>query len=293
MSAALAIDRPVDRIYAGLLSLGVHLIALGLILAGAWWQQRSTPPPSVAGEPIEAMIWTGPVPGQAPPPRAAPRPAPPPAPARAPRRPDTREQQKVAAITPQPTPERAPMEQRERQRQPRQVDLDAAERARRERAEAARRALEEDRRRREELERLRAEREYAERQARLEQERLQQLADLAASRPSQTNDRPQPPPGNEGTDESLAARYAMAIQQLVTQNWLRPETVRPGLSCRLRIIQIPGGEVISAEVLPPCNADELTRRSIEAAVLRAQPLPYRGFEAVFQREILFNFRYDG
>jgi colicin import membrane protein len=292
MSAATAIDRPFDRIYAGLLSLGVHLIAIGLVLAGAWWQQWRSPPPSVAGEPIEAIIWTGPVPGQAPPPRAAPRPTPQPAAAQ--RRPDTRQQDKVAAITPQPTPERAPVEQRERQRQPRQVDLDAEERSRRERAEAARQALEADRRRQEELQRLRAEREYAERQARLEQERLKQLADLAASQPAaQPSQRPQPPPGNEGLDESLAARYAIAIQQLVTQNWLRPETVRPGLSCRLRIIQIPGGEVISAEVLAPCNADELTRRSIEAAVLRAQPLPYRGFESVFQREIVFNFRYDG
>ena len=31
------------------------------------------------------------------------------------------------------------------------------------------------------------------------------------------------------------------------------------------------------------------RRSVEAAVLRAQPLPYRGFESVFQRNLNFNF----
>ncbi|MDW8479070.1 MAG: protein TolA [Xanthomonadales bacterium] len=281
MGQALAIDRLGDRLYAGLLSLGVHLIALGLILLGAWWQERS-PTLSVAGEPIEAVIWTGPVPGQAPPPPAAarPRPAPPPPPER---RPDTRDQEKAAALTPAPTPERARQEQRERRAQPRQADLDAA-----------RRALEEDRRRQEELARLRAEREHAERQARLEQERLRQLADLAAAAPQPAPEsRPAPLPGNQGRDESLAARYALAIQQLVTSNWLRPEHVRPGLSCRLRIIQIPGGEVISAEVLAPCNADEITRRSIEAAVLRAQPLPYRGFESVFQREIVFNFRYEG
>jgi len=28
---------------------------------------------------------------------------------------------------------------------------------------------------------------------------------------------------------------------------------------------------------------------VEAAVLRAQPLPYRGFESVFQRAVDFNF----
>ena len=43
----------------------------------------------------------------------------------------------------------------------------------------------------------------------------------------------------------------------------------------------------------PCNADDLTRRSIEAAVLRAQPLPYQGYEPVFSRNIVFTFHYDG
>jgi colicin import membrane protein len=33
--------------------------------------------------------------------------------------------------------------------------------------------------------------------------------------------------------------------------------------------------------------------SIEQAVMRAAPLPYRGFESVFSREITFNFKYDG
>jgi colicin import membrane protein len=61
----------------------------------------------------------------------------------------------------------------------------------------------------------------------------------------------------------------------------------------LRIAQIPGGEVISVTVGSPCNADQATRNSIEQAVLRATPLPYRGYEEVFQRNINFNFRYDG
>ena len=58
-------------------------------------------------------------------------------------------------------------------------------------------------------------------------------------------------------------------------------------------MQIPGGDVIQASVSTPCNADDLTRRSIEAAVLKAQPLPYSGYESVFRREIRFTFRYDG
>jgi len=60
----------------------------------------------------------------------------------------------------------------------------------------------------------------------------------------------------------------------------------------LKIVQIPGGEVISAAISGSCNADEATRRSLVAAVERAGSLPYRGFEAVFQREIDFLFTYD-
>jgi colicin import membrane protein len=65
------------------------------------------------------------------------------------------------------------------------------------------------------------------------------------------------------------------------------------LRCTLKIIQIPGGEVISAAISGSCNGDEATRRSIIAAVERAGALPYRGFEDVFKREIDFIFIYDG
>jgi colicin import membrane protein len=47
--------------------------------------------------------------------------------------------------------------------------------------------------------------------------------------------------------------------------------------------------VIDAEVAPSCPYDELGRRSVEAAVLKAQPLPYAGFEAVFSRTLNLNF----
>jgi colicin import membrane protein len=59
------------------------------------------------------------------------------------------------------------------------------------------------------------------------------------------------------------------------------------------VVQIPGGEVISASISRRCNADDVTRRSIIAAVEKAGNLPYRGFEDVFEREISFFFLYDG
>jgi colicin import membrane protein len=153
--------------------------------------------------------------------------------------------------------------------------------------------------RQKQLDDIRRQREEAEKKRKREQEALQQLADRRASQnpPAQRVDtretRPVQEIGNRGVDESLLGRYKVAIQQLVMANWSRPETAQAGIRCSLKIVQIIGGEVIQASVISPCNADPLTRRSIEAAVLKAQPLPYQGFESVFQREIVFNFTYDG
>ena len=73
------------------------------------------------------------------------------------------------------------------------------------------------------------------------------------------------------------------------RNWTRPENVPQGQRCRIYITQLPGGDVMSAKVDPSCPYDELGRRSVEAAVLKAKPLPYAGFESVFQRNLILNF----
>jgi colicin import membrane protein len=99
----------------------------------------------------------------------------------------------------------------------------------------------------------------------------------------------QPAAGGGGTSDDLAAKYAAAIQQKVLAQWQRPDSVPQGQKCQIVITQIPGGQVLQAKVSPSCPFDEAGKRSIEAAVLNAQPLPYRGFETVFSRTINFNF----
>jgi colicin import membrane protein len=46
---------------------------------------------------------------------------------------------------------------------------------------------------------------------------------------------------------------------------------------------------MDVQVSASCPYDELGRRSVEAAVLKAQPLPYAGFETVFSRTLTLNF----
>lgn len=152
-----------------------------------------------------------------------------------------------------------------------------------------------------ELEQVREQREIAERQRKLEQERLKQLEaqreterqqNLAAQAEAQRKalEQQQFQAGRLATESE---KYMLTIQQVVTQNWLRPPTAQAGLKCSVKVVQIPGGEVISANIANPCNADQVTRRSIIAAVERVGNLPYRGFEDVFQREITFQFIYNG
>jgi colicin import membrane protein len=295
-----------DKIRALLLAAGVHLACVLVVVIGLFWT-RAEAPLSVAGSPIEASLVSAPpasfqpaaslaqpVPA-APPPQPTPVPRPqqaetPPQPEpQAPvPRPDTREVERAAQLAREQAEEKAREEQQERRRQE-QVLLEEERRQRE--AERRERLRQQELARERELAEIRRQREDAERQRRLEAERLQQITDQRSQAPPSRDPGPQQRQlGNEGTDDSLRGRYMLAIQQAVTRAWLRPEHVT-AVQCRLRIIQIPGGEVISVNVLSPCAADELTRRSMEAAVLKAQPLPYSGFETVFSREATLTFCY--
>jgi colicin import membrane protein len=167
------------------------------------------------------------------------------------------------------------------------------------------RKLEEERlKQQRELEEVRKEAEAAEKKRQLEAERLKQLEARKQQEAAEQKRRLEEAEKQKQADAearafqagrmaTLADEYEIAIRSLVTQNWLRPPTAQPGLRCTLKIVQIPGGEVISAAIAGQCNGDEATRRSIVAAVERAGALPYRGFEDVFRREIDFIFIYDG
>jgi len=288
-----------DRIRAYLYAVGLHAMLAVLLVAGVSWT-KSSRSEVAAGPIVEATLVTAAQlaemrrPPQARPKPPEPKPEPPkPEPAKpesaplAPNPPkgeDRKNQEKIDRLAQEKA--RAAEQEQEQKIKKEQQALDQEERL----TQMQREKLKQ-------LEDIRRLRETAEKKRKLEQEKLAQLEDMA-KKPSVPAP-PEPPkpeaaaPGAEGTDTSLLARYQAAIQSVVQQNWLRPDNAEQGLNCKLVITQIPGGDVIEARVLMPCNADDLTRRSIEAAVLRAQPLPYQGYEKVFSRSITFTFRYDG
>ena len=214
--------------------------------------------------------------------------------------PDVVDQERVSAMA---IAEEKAREEQEAKR--RQAQIDLTEQKRQEEAQQqqrlARQQEEADRtkkladqqaqaEREQKLAEIRKQREQAQREAQLAEQKLRQLADARAkAAASNTTSAPQSTAGQGGTNTDLSAQYAAAIQQAVLAQWLRPDSVPIGQSCTINIRQLPGGQVIEAKVSGNCPYDEAGRRSIEAAVLRAQPLPYRGFESVFQRNLTFHF----
>ena len=299
-----------DKLRAFGLALAVHIVCVLAMLIGLWWTTESRPV-SVPGPVIEVDL-IGPTaapksvtvagPKLVTPKPVLPKPEPP-----KPEPPKPEPPKPPEEATPPPTEVQQDTVDQERNTA---LAAEKAEEAKKEQEEKHRRdqALLEDQQRKEEerkkqLADIRKQREAAEKALKLEKDKLAQLEDKQRAdrakadkqRVQQMVDQEaeQAQTGAGGQDDDLAARYAAAIQSAVTNNWNRPDSATPGLRCTVVIVQIPGGELMSATVTSPCNADQVTRNSIEQAVRKAAPLPYQGYEKVFQRSIKFNFKYDG
>ena len=79
------------------------------------------------------------------------------------------------------------------------------------------------------------------------------------------------------------------IEQRIVRNWNRPPSARTGLECRVRVAQTPGGTVLSVQI-DQCNGDAAVKQSIEAAVMRASPLPPPPDPRLFERNLVLVFK---
>lgn len=310
-------EAPADTAQAIGLALLLHALLFALVFIGMYWTRSVAP--EAAGLPISAELVDAdalspaarqalaeePEPLPPPPPEPEPveeetvpppQPLPEPVPEDAPVEPQPRPQERI------PEPDvidqdeaRADLEselaaEREQEERRRQEQIELAERQAQEEAEQKRRLARQQQE--EELKKLRAEQERVRREAEEAQRKLDQIANARREREAAeqaAGSTASPPRGTPDGDDNLLARYQAAIQEAVARGWTRPDSVPLGQRCRIYITQLPGGEVMNVEFDPSCPYDELGRRSVEAAVRRAAPLPYRGFESVFSRQLNFNF----
>ncbi|MFC5570576.1 TonB C-terminal domain-containing protein [Lysobacter yangpyeongensis] len=298
-------ETPADTAQALVLALVFHLALFAVLFLGLWWTRSATPPAAgaISAELVDASQLSSamrralrqeslPVEDVEPEPEPLPEPLPEPVePQPKPQDfipvPDEVNQEAVVEQpTPTPAEEKKPQEARQKQEQ-----VDLTEQERQQAVQRNQRLVEQDIQRQKQLEDIRRRRAAAAHEAALAEQRLAQLASArsrnAAEAAAQTD---AVATGANGVDDGLKARYAAALQAAILAKWTRPDTVPLGATCRLSIRQLPGGQVMGVEVASPCSYDEQGRRSIEAAVLKAQPLPYAGFEAVFSRNLTLNFR---
>ena len=269
-----------------------------LNLPASWNPITCAKPVSLQGEIIEAELVgitaapppksakAKPVPDTVPPPPSIPPPPseetpkikqlPPP-----PEHPDTVDQEKIVADAAQKA-EDAKKEQEEKQRQ-RAAESDA---------QAAKHKQEEQKKIDELFAKMDAadtSRKQAESKAK---QAKQQMEDLKNARDNGRENLPpadQAQSGSNGNDADLRAQYLAAIQNTLKQNWVGPDNM-PNQPCLLHIVQLQGGQVVSAKVDASCPFDEAGRKSVEDAAMRANQLPFKGFEKVFSRNVDMFFK---
>jgi colicin import membrane protein len=195
---------------------------------------------------------------------------------------------------PEPEPDNAEQLRKEAEERKRQEDLrkeqerisrlkkqqerEAAEKKRREEAELERRRAEAERKRQEDVERQRAENERKRREA--EEAERQRLREREIAEEQARLD---------AMNSGALARYVYAIQQRIQRNWVEPPSARAGLECVVNVRQLPGGEVVGATI-GQCNGDDAVKRSIEAAVFKASPLPEPEDPTLFERNLRIIFK---
>lgn len=163
-----------------------------------------------------------------------------------------------------------------------------AEARKRRLAEEKRRAAEERKRReaerkaREQAEREAERRRLAEAMAAEEAELKRQEAEAEARRRAEAE---------RARQSRLAAQRAdwvARIRARVQASWRRPPGSRPGDVAHVYITQAPGGIIMAVRVAS-CSGSAAFCKSVEAAVLRAEPLPPPPDPALFERELHFIF----
>jgi colicin import membrane protein len=154
-----------------------------------------------------------------------------------------------------------------KEREEAQRKKDDEERKERERQEAERKRQQDVQRQQEENERLRKELETDQRTQEIEDEERR----LAAS-----------------SSPAMDA-YKFAIAQRIRRYWAVPASAAADTLCTVRVRQIVGGEIVGVTILN-CNGDDAVKRSVEAAVYKASPLPEPSNSDLFRPILELNLR---
>ena len=123
----------------------------------------------------------------------------------------------------------------------------------------------------------------AEAEARRKVEEAARQTELAAERARMDQERQRAVAG-------AINQYTALIHDRVRRNWRLPPNWR-GLSCKVSVKLIPGGDVASVRIVRS-SGDPVFDRSVESAVFQAAPLPVPSEPHLFEAFREFNFIFD-
>jgi colicin import membrane protein len=272
------------------LSILLHAAIVGAAVYG--WFTWSHNPQVVSTLAIEASVVDESAlkniaakPAPAPPPEPVPEPEPPPVEDQGPPKPDEAELERKEA-------ERIALEQQQKEEQEQKAaqELKAREDAERVEAEkqaaakaaAARAAADKAAAEKKAAEKKRAEDAAAAKKAAEEKARLAREAELRRALEAEER-------GNAARNSDEAMRWHAQITARIERAWIKPPSARPGISCIVSVTQVPGGEVSAVNVKSCSINDAALRESVEAAVLRASPLPTPPAGVPFERNLELTF----
>ena len=84
-------------------------------------------------------------------------------------------------------------------------------------------------------------------------------------------------------------RWHAQIVARIQQKWIKPVSAPAGISCIVSVTQVPGGDVTGVRVKSCSIDDSALSESVEAAELRASPLPTPPAGVPFERNLELTF----
>jgi len=279
------------RAYA--LSILLHSALVGAAVYG-WFSWKHRPPPvatlaieaTVVDERVLKGIASKPEP---PPPEPVPEPEPEPEPApveeQGPPKPDPAEVERKEA-------ERLALEQQQKEEQEKKAAQDLKEREDAERVEAEKQAAAKAAAEKAAADKAVADKKAADKKRaddaaaakKAAEEKARQAREAELRRALEAEEQ-----GNVARNSGEAMRWHAQIVARIQRAWIKPPSARPGISCIVSVTQVPGGEVTAVRVNSCSSDDAALRESVEAAVLRASPLPTPPAGVPFERNLELTF----
>ncbi|MCU7939085.1 MAG: cell envelope integrity protein TolA [gamma proteobacterium symbiont of Bathyaustriella thionipta] len=95
----------------------------------------------------------------------------------------------------------------------------------------------------------------------------------------------------ERRSKGIINRHVALIQQKIDRSWRQPLDVPSGLQCKIQIVLLPSGNVVSVKVVESSGHASFDR-SVETAVRRASPLPVPTDSVIFKQFEVMRLRFE-